>query len=219
MSIIVKNVISLTKMCKRITLVFTPVFGFVPRLIILLMIMISCDQIDWWMLSLQDTDVMWLRNPFPMLSQNERIDLQISTDNFNGNEWSEDNPINTGFYFIRFNNKTMSLFDAWYAMKNNSVGIKEQDVLLNMMHEGVFKELGLTVRFLDTNYFSGFCKDSEDFKAVRTVHANCCRTISAKLTDLMAVIHDWERYKRASTNESLSTAWSSHVACSDSWKS
>ena len=91
------------------------------------------------MLSLQDTDVMWLRNPFPMLSQNERIDLQISTDNFNGNEWSEDNPINTGFYFIRSNNKTMSLFDAWYAMKNNSVGIKEQDVLLNMMHEGVFK--------------------------------------------------------------------------------
>lgn len=136
-------------MCKRITLVFTPVFGFVPRLIILLVIMISCDQIDWWMLSLQDTDVMWLRNPFPMLSQNERIDLQISTDNFNGNEWSEDNPISTGFYFIRFNNKTMSLFDAWYAMKNNSVGIKEQDVLLNMMHEGVFKELGLTVRFLD----------------------------------------------------------------------
>ncbi|XP_050253025.1 uncharacterized protein At1g28695-like [Quercus robur] len=166
-----------------------------------------------------DTDVMWLRNPFPMLSQNERIDLQISTDNFNGNEWSEDNPINTGFYFIRSNNKTMSLFDAWYAMKNNSVGLKEQDVLLNMMHEGAFKELGLTVRFLDTNYFSGFCKDSEDFKAVRTVHANCCRTISAKLTDLMAVIHDWERNKRASTNESLSTAWSSHVACSDSWKS
>ena len=148
------------------------------------------------MLSLQDTDVMWLRNPFPMLSQNERIDLQISTDNFNGNEWSEDNPINTGFYFIRSNNKTMSLFDAWYAMKNNSVGIKEQDVLSNMMHEGVFKELGLTVRFLDTNYFSGFCKDSEDFKAVRTVHANCCRTISAKLTDLMAVILDWERYKQ-----------------------
>ena len=159
---------------------------------------------------------MWLRNPFPMLRKNESIDLQISTDRFNGNEWSTANPINTGFYMIRSNKKTISLFDAWYARKNNSTRLKEQDVLVNMLHEGVFKKLGLRVRFLDINNFSGFCQNSKDFKAVRTVHANCFRTINAKVVDLMAVIHDWERFK---TNETSTTGWSSHVACQNSWKS
>ncbi|KAG6705554.1 hypothetical protein I3843_07G179100 [Carya illinoinensis] len=166
-----------------------------------------------------DTDVMWLRNPFPRLSQNESIDLQISTDRFNGDEQSEANQlINTGFYMIRSNNKTISLFDAWYARKNSPAGLKEQDVLLNMMRAGVFRELGLEVRFLDTNYFSGFCEDSKDFRAVTTVHANCCRTIVAKVADLMAVFHDWKMFKRSSTNQtSTSRSWTNHKACRDSW--
>ena len=95
---------------------------------------------------------MWLRNPFPMLSKIDGIDLQISIDKFNGNEWPAANPINTGFYMIRSNNKTISLFDAWYARKNNSTRLKEQDVLVNMLHEGVFKKLGLRVRFLDKQF-------------------------------------------------------------------
>ncbi|GMY06479.1 Nucleotide-diphospho-sugar transferase protein [Fagus crenata] len=152
-----------------------------------------------------DANVMWLRNPFPMLRKNEGIDLQISTDRFNGNEWSAANPINTGFYMIRSNKKTISLFDAWYARKNNSTRLKKQDVLVNMLHEDSW-----------TNNFSGFCQNSKDFRAVRTVHANCCLTINAKVVDLMAVIHDWERFK---TNETSTTGWSSHVACQNSWKS
>ena len=95
---------------------------------------------------------MWLRNPFPMLSKIDGIDLQISIDKFNGNEWSAANPINTGFYMIKSNNKTISPFDAWYDWKNNSTGLKEQDVLVNMLHEGVFKKLGLRVRFLDKQF-------------------------------------------------------------------
>jgi hypothetical protein len=161
---------------------------------------------------------MWLRNPFPRLSQNESIDLQISTDSFNGDGRSEGNPINTGFYLIRSNNKTISLFDAWYARKDSSKGLKEQDVLKKMMRQGVFREIGLTVRFLDTNYFSGFCQDSKDFKAVTTVHANCCRTISAKLVDLTALIHVWKMLKStSSTNGSLTSGWSNHMACDKSW--
>lgn len=161
---------------------------------------------------------MWLRNPLPRLSQNESIDLQISTDHFNRDEWSEANPINTGFYMVRSNKKTISLFDAWYARKDNSTGLKEQDVLANMMHEGVFRDLGLRVRFLDTNYFSGFCEDSKDFRAVTTVHANCCRTISAKVADLMALMHCWKMFKGTSTNETPTSGCSKHVACCDSWK-
>ncbi|KAF5947730.1 hypothetical protein HYC85_013687 [Camellia sinensis] len=118
---------------------------------------------------------MWFRNPFSRLVLNETIDLQISVDHFNGDQWSEANYINTGFYMIRSNNKTIALFDEWHARKDNSTGMKEQDVLQKMMHEGVFRGLRLRVKFWDTLYFSGFCRNSNDVRVVVTVHSNCCR--------------------------------------------
>ncbi|XP_042495309.1 uncharacterized protein At1g28695-like [Macadamia integrifolia] len=172
-----------------------------------------------------DMDVMWLRNPFVRLIKNQTDnDLQISCDEFNGYQHSEENLINTGFYFIRSNNKTIALFDSWYDMKANySTGMKEQDVLIKMMHMGVFKQLGLRVRFLDTLYFSGFCQDSRDFNAVTTVHANCCRSMDAKVADLTVVLRDWKKfknvtkkYKRLANNISF-FKWSDHRACFKSW--
>ncbi|TXG54491.1 hypothetical protein EZV62_019747 [Acer yangbiense] len=166
----------------------------------------------------EDADVMWLRNPFPRLnnlSVNETIDLHISTDQFNGKDRSESNNINTGFYMIKSNNRTISLFESWYDRRINSTGLKGQDVLVNMLHEGVFRELGLNVRFLNTLYFSGFCQDSRDIRAVTTVHANCCRTIAAKVADLTAVIQHWKRFQNSATNE---TGMLKHDACSGSWK-
>lgn len=161
---------------------------------------------------------MWLRNPFPILRLNESIDLQISTDEFNGDQWSRSNRINTGFYMIRSNKKTVALFDEWYSRKDNSTGMKEQDVLIKLMNEGVFTNLGLAVRFLDTLYFSGFCEDSKDVRRVTTFHANCCRSIRAKMADLTVVIHDWKRFKILSANETSTFRWSSHTACRNSWK-
>ncbi|XP_058184148.1 uncharacterized protein At1g28695-like isoform X1 [Rhododendron vialii] len=165
-----------------------------------------------------DTDVLWLRNPFSRLVLNETLDLQISTDGFNGNEMSRYNRINTGFYMIRSNNKTIALFDSWYAKKDNSTGMKEQDVLQALMKEPVFTDLDLNVRFLDTLYFSGFCQDSRDVRDVVTVHANCCRSISAKVADLTTVLRDWKRFKRGSANETLTFGWTKHVACENSWR-
>ncbi|XP_059633816.1 uncharacterized protein At1g28695-like [Cornus florida] len=172
-----------------------------------------------------DTDVMWLRNPFERLSKNETEDIQMSTDDFNGDAWSEANFINTGFYYVRSNNRTISLFQKWYDMKDNSTGMKEQDVLARLIHDGVLRQLGLKVRFLDTLYFSGFCKDSRDITAVTTVHANCCRSISAKVTDLAAVLRDWKkfrrlvaRYPRAAANATLNFQWSKHIGCFKSWR-
>lgn len=160
---------------------------------------------------------MWLRNPFTRLVLNKTLDLQISTDKFNGNERSRANPINTGFYMVRSNNRTIALFDSWYAKKENSTGMKEQDVLQALMREPMFTDLDLNVRFLDTLYFSGFCKDSRDIRDVVTVHANCCRSISAKVADLRAVLRDWKRFKWGSANESLTFGWTEHVACENSW--
>lgn len=120
---------------------------------------------------------------------------------------------------IRSNNKTIALFDSWYARKDSSKGLKEQDVLLMLMRQRLFRRLGLRVRFLDTVFFSGFCQDSRDVRVVSTVHANCCRSISAKVADLTAVIHDWKRFKSLPPNETSTFGWSRHVACKNSWKS
>ncbi|KAI9100794.1 hypothetical protein K1719_024156 [Acacia pycnantha] len=54
-------------------------------------------------LKLKDADVMWLRNPFTRLGNDTNDDLQISTDRYLGDPWSEKHDINTGFYFVRTN--------------------------------------------------------------------------------------------------------------------
>ena len=166
---------------------------------------------------------MWLRNPLVRLSTNETKDLQISTDKFLGDSQSEKHLINTGFYYIRSNNKTIKLLEKWYAMKDNSTGQKEQDVLLNLIGGGIIRELNLNVSFLDTLYFSGFCQDSGDLRAVATVHANCCRSISAKVNDLKAVLRDWKRFKKYASYKRLANVtsnlrWSFHWGCYKSWK-
>ncbi|XP_061356356.1 uncharacterized protein At1g28695-like [Gastrolobium bilobum] len=166
-----------------------------------------------------DTDVMWLRNPFTRLSKNETEDLQISTDMYLGDPWSEKNPINTGFYLVRSNNKTISLFETWYGKKDNSTGEKEQDVLVDLIKNGIIGDLGLRVRFLDTLYFSGFCQNSKDFGVVTTVHANCCRSIYAKVADLKNVLRDWKKFKRIEGNSTVNLEWTKHNWCSHSWES
>ncbi|KAK6143006.1 hypothetical protein DH2020_023354 [Rehmannia glutinosa] len=121
-----------------------------------------------------DTDVLWLRNPFTRLSNNETLDLQISTDVFNGNSSSEKNLINTGFYFIRSNKKTISLFEkkmVRQGKKHN--GLKKNKMsLVNLVRNGVLAKIDINTRFLDTLYFNGFCKDNRDVRQVATVHAN-----------------------------------------------
>ncbi|KAF9624857.1 hypothetical protein IFM89_015411 [Coptis chinensis] len=172
-----------------------------------------------------DMDIMWFRNPFIRLGQNESGDIQISVDKFNGNPWSTNNHINAGFYFVKSNNKTISLFETWNAMRNysNYKGMNEQDVLQKMMRIGMFKKLGLRVRFLDTLFFSGFCQNSKNFSVVATVHANCCPRIDAKVADLSIVLRDWRSYRTmvddskkrlsGSTNDMSTLRWSKHVAC------
>lgn len=170
-----------------------------------------------------DTDIMWLRNPFARLSKNETDDLQISTDLYFGDPRSEKNLINTGFYYVRSNNRTITLLNTWYEKKNNSTGQKEQDVLLGLIQGGIIRQLNLSVVFLDTLYFSGFCQDSKDFRVVTTVHANCCRSISAKVNDLRLVLRDWKKFKKFSSyrrlaNVTANLKWTGHFGCWNSWK-
>ncbi|XP_074283194.1 uncharacterized protein At1g28695-like [Silene latifolia] len=167
-----------------------------------------------------DTDVVWLRNPFTILTTNitQHLDIQFSTDWYTGNSSSILNPINTGFYFVKSNNKTISLFKKWYHLKDNSSGVKEQDVLQNLAWQGVLTDLDINFRFLDTKFFSGFCHDSSDIRSVITVHANCCRYIKAKVTDLVQVLSDWSSFKVGNASLAAdSFEWSPHVLCKNSW--
>ncbi|KAK4433567.1 hypothetical protein Salat_1119100 [Sesamum alatum] len=154
------------------------------------------------------------------LTQKQPRDLQINTDRYRGNPWSESHQINTGFYMIRSNNKTRALFDAWYTNKDNFPGQKEQDVLEKLMRQGFFRKLGLKVKFLHTLYFRGFCQDSRDITMVATVRANFSRGMTAKLAYLSMVARNWKRYKRlASTNMTSMFRWSLHRVCWNSGRS
>ena len=168
---------------------------------------------------------MWLRNPFAKFSPNQTADLQISVESFTGDPRPEHNSINTGFFYIKSNNKTISLFDTWYAQKDNSTGKNDQHVLQSLMKGGLFNQLGLQVRFLETRHFSGFCQDSQDVTAVTTVHANCCRHMKAKFEDLTTILRDWKQFKAAVTkhpevagNITRGFKWSEHTECRNSWK-
>ncbi|GFP91023.1 uncharacterized protein at1g28695, partial [Phtheirospermum japonicum] len=170
-----------------------------------------------------DTDVLWLRNPFTILSNNQTLDLQISTTWFSHNSSSETHHINTGFYFIRSNERTISLFETWYDMRKNATGMKEQDVLENLIKDGVLGKLGIGTKFLDTLYFSGFCEDSRDVERVATVHANCCKSIRAKVTDLKKVLMAWKWFKREKNvgvsslgNRITDFQWPIHTSCINS---
>ncbi|KAL6637786.1 hypothetical protein ACP70R_025358 [Stipagrostis hirtigluma subsp. patula] len=162
-----------------------------------------------------DLDVMWLRNPFPRLDRGDGEDLLISSDNFNGAPRDyAGNELNTGFFFVASNNRTAALLDEWHAARVASAGMKEQDVLNQMKRRGAFRRLGVRVRVLDTARFSGFCEDSRDAAQVATVHANCCRTMRAKVADLRAVL-------RAASGLNATAAakvrWPEHSECAKSW--
>ncbi|XP_037427215.1 uncharacterized protein At1g28695-like [Triticum dicoccoides] len=162
-----------------------------------------------------DLDVMWLRNPFPSLKyRTGEEDLLISSDKFNGRPQDYlSNELNTGFFFVVANNRTAALFDEWHAARRKSAGLKEQDVLNQMKRRHAFRRLGVRARVLDTARFSGFCQDSRDARQVATVHANCCRTMRAKIADLRAVLRAARRL-----NGTAELRWPPHSECAKSWR-
>lgn len=158
---------------------------------------------------------MWLRNPFPKLDRRANEDFLISCDKFNRQPQDyAGNELNTGFFFVASNNRTVALFDEWHAARNASAGMKEQDVLNQMVRRGAFQRLGVGARVLDTARFSGFCQDSRNAEQVATVHANCCLTKRAKVADLRAVLTTAVCRLNATATE---LRWPTHSECAKSW--
>lgn len=163
----------------------------------------------------QDADIVWFRNPFERFTAED--DVQMSCDHYNGRPYDTNNTINTGFHFVKSNDKTIEFYDLWYESRKNYSSMHDQDALESLKQNGIIEQLGLKFRFLDTVHFGGFCEDSRDLRQVNTMHANCCRSIKAKLADLRASHQQWKKFM-VTNNFSSGGSWPTHQNCINSWQ-
>ncbi|KAJ6373717.1 hypothetical protein OIU78_029409 [Salix suchowensis] len=106
-----------------------------------------------------------------------------------------------------------SLF--WFMSRKTYPGKHDQDVLNKIKKDRVLRKIELSMRFLDTAYFGGFCERSKDFNKVCTMHANCCYGLGTKVHDLKIVLEDWKNYTSLPPNEraSASPSWRAPQNC------
>ncbi|XP_019054794.1 PREDICTED: uncharacterized protein At4g15970-like [Nelumbo nucifera] len=160
-----------------------------------------------------DGDIMWFRNPFPQFYLD--ADFQVACDHFTGNSTNLNNGPNTGFMYVKSNNRTIEFYKFWYSSREKYPRKHDQDVLNKIKHDPYIKNIGLKIRFLDTAYFGGFCEPSRDLNRVCTMHANCCFGLDSKLHDLRVMLDDWKKFlsSPASVNGSK-MSWSVPQNCS-----
>ncbi|XP_021738350.1 uncharacterized protein At4g15970-like [Chenopodium quinoa] len=158
-----------------------------------------------------DSDIVWFRDPLPHIMTDNNSDIQVSCDWNRGDEYDLNNLPNVGFLFARSNNRTIKFYEFWISLRHKYPNLHEQDAFNQVKHQPSFRELGVNIRFLDTNYFSGFCSPSNDFNKVCTMHANCCVGLDSKKADLKTTLENWKAYY--STDINL-TAMSQPFHCS-----
>ncbi|KAL8521555.1 hypothetical protein ACS0TY_011902 [Phlomoides rotata] len=139
-----------------------------------------------------DADVMWLRDPFPRFHPDG--DFQITCDHFWYNSTDCNYSANTGFKYVKSNNRTIQFYKYWCAGKDYFPEKHDQIVFNSIRFNPFIRVIGLEMRFLETAYFGGFCEPSEDLDLVITMHANCCTGLEIKTQDLKMVINDWKKY-------------------------
>ncbi|XP_028772684.1 uncharacterized protein At4g15970-like [Neltuma alba] len=146
-----------------------------------------------------DLDIMWLRDPFERFFKD--VDFQIACDHFNGNSSDTNNWPNGGFLYVRSNPKTIDFYKLWIESRSIDPKLNEQDVLNKIKTHPFVSERNMTIRFLNTAYFGGFCEVSRDFNRVCTMHANCCVGMDNKIFDLKILLEDWRRYMALNPDE------------------
>ncbi|KAL2936637.1 hypothetical protein RDABS01_028620, partial [Bienertia sinuspersici] len=103
-----------------------------------------------------DTDVMWLRNPYPYLSNHE-YDIQTSCDTYNGRELDLDNSLNLGFMLVRSNNRTIEFYKFWISSRQRYPKLHEQNVFHKIKEKftGIIRPLsGLLILIRPLDYLS-----------------------------------------------------------------
>ncbi|GLJ10846.1 hypothetical protein SUGI_0136480 [Cryptomeria japonica] len=157
-----------------------------------------------------DSDILWFRNPFQMFSTD--VDFEMSADIYLGNPYEMRNLINTGFMFVRSNNRTVTMMEIWKNAGKSRPNRNDQDVWYDIKLSENITRLGLRGRILDTKYFSGFCESGRDLSVVCTMHANCCIGLKAKLHDLTEALQDWTSFQSSGLN-STNVHWRAREKC------
>ncbi|KAD6453781.1 hypothetical protein E3N88_08487 [Mikania micrantha] len=166
-----------------------------------------------------DADIMWLRDPFSQFDKND--DIQISSDSFNGNPFDLKNLPNTGFSYVKSNNKTIQFYKFWYNSRITYPYLHDQAAFNMIKFDPFIQNLRIGIRFIDNAYFSGFCNPRSDFNKVCTMHANCCFGLENKVHDLGIMLDDWRKYikfignqKTTNTTLEYKGSWTEPKLCS-----
>ena len=96
---------------------------------------------------------MWSRNSLSHFYPDG--DFQITRDNFTGDpDDLRINP-NGGFTYVRSNTETIEFYKFWYAAREKHPGFHDQDVLNFIKRDPYVAELGIGIKFLNTELFGG----------------------------------------------------------------
>lgn len=162
-----------------------------------------------------DVDILWLRNPFPHFLPDG--DFQIACDHFYGNARSTKNKPNAGYYYARYNLKTIQLFKYWDRSRLIYDEENEQDAFKHIRKNKIVGKIGVKIKYLDTKLFVSFCSYSEfDMDFAITIHANCCNGLSNKVRNLEYVLDDWKAFKYNYSKQAVKQ-WEGPNSCSLSW--
>uniref|UniRef100_M4EFL3 Nucleotide-diphospho-sugar transferase domain-containing protein n=1 Tax=Brassica campestris TaxID=3711 RepID=M4EFL3_BRACM len=141
-----------------------------------------------------DADILWFRDPFPRFFPD--VDFQIACDHYKGNSSSKSNWVNSGFTYVKANNKTIKFYEFWCGSRWRFRGRRKHDQeVFNLIKRDPFvDQIGIKMRFLDTLHIGTFCEPSKDVNVVNTMHADCCKGLNNKVSYLNAVLRDWKQY-------------------------
>ena len=166
---------------------------------------------------------MWFRDPFPHFHID--ADIQTSCDRYPNRLWFRDlfshfhthadiqtscdrywgtptkGRANTGFYYVKSNNRTIQFYKFWLASRDRIPHEHDQDVFNKIRFDAFILQTGIKIRLLSTAFYGGFCQPSKDLNLVCTMHANCCVGLATKLHDLSMLIEDWKNYMALSDDE------------------
>ncbi|KAJ4757167.1 nucleotide-diphospho-sugar transferase family protein [Rhynchospora pubera] len=152
-----------------------------------------------------DVDILWFRNPFKHVTV--YADMTTSSDQYNGDPDDISNPQNTGFFYVKSNNRTIQMMRFRHDARKRFPPDHEQNIFSKIKHE-LADSHGINIQFVDPIYFTGFCQYSADLTKVCTVHSNCCGDgLGAKLHDLRDLMDYWKNYTTLPTEEKNNNKW------------
>eukprot|EP00475_Leptophrys_vorax_P006908 TRINITY_DN1431_c0_g2_i1.p1 TRINITY_DN1431_c0_g2~~TRINITY_DN1431_c0_g2_i1.p1 ORF type:complete len:623 (-),score=-35.74 TRINITY_DN1431_c0_g2_i1:494-2362(-) len=144
-----------------------------------------------------DNDILWTQNPLPRLLLENPEDLHMSVD------WWFPNPhavvANGGFYAARSNARTIKFFSEWITWHRRFPHHRIQQIYDWIRPEAnpfTRSTSPITVRYLPTDLFGGFCEMGNKLHELVTIHATCCYGMDNKLRVLKKLADDLDWLQR-----------------------